>query len=196
MFFWTMILEKTFVREIAVPRSVVLWNYLDLEHLRVVHRGYVASELIYEDERVALEHLTLRVPYLPFVRSRSVHFFVKNLPGEIIAWNIGLFGIPCATRIILEELEAEHCRITTTYRFWLAGWRRLLAYVLPTMIRRWNDRIWDEDFPMRERRHRVLKAGFTDAKTENVDRDKLPVRASLLWPYPHGPLSRMLADWT
>jgi len=183
------IVERTIVREVAVRREVVVWNYLDFEHLVHVHSGYVKAELIYEDERVALEHLTLKVPYFPFLHSRSVHFIVKKLPEEILAWNIGLFSLPSATRIQMEALSPQSTRVTVTYRFALTGLRQLLAPVLPFLIDRWNERVWREDLPLKLRREEVLQRGFAETTPP------ASIRKSLVYPYPHGPLSRLLQDW-
>ena len=187
------IVERTIVRDIDVRRDAVIWNYLDFEHLARVHHGYVSAELIYEDENVALEHLTLRVPFLPFLHSRSTHFIVKRLPEEILAWNVGLFAIPSATRIQLDALSPQRCRVSVTHRFALVGIRRIFAPLLPLFIRRWNEKVWREDLPLKLRREEVLQRGFMDFNP----RAGAPysIRQSLLFPFPHGPFSTLMHDW-
>ena len=187
------IVERTFTREVAVRREVALWDYLDFEHLTRVHAGYVRGELIYEDEKVALEHLTLRVPFFPFLHSQSVHFIVKRLPEEILAWNVGLFSIPSATRIEIQETSSASCRVQVTYRFALAGARQLLIPFLPRLLERWNEKVWQEDLPLRMRREEVLRRGFVDFQgfrepEAPAGAEPFSIKKSLLFPYPHGPL--------
>ena len=74
------IIEEIVTREIDVSRSVVLWNLLDFEHLRVVHKGYTNVELVFENDRVTLEYVTFRVPVFSFLRSRSLPLYRQGSP--------------------------------------------------------------------------------------------------------------------
>lgn len=177
----------TVVREIAVDRAVVMWNYLDFAHLTVVHANYRRAELVYEDDNVVLEHLVHRVPFLPFLRSRSLHFFVKRPPGELFAFTQGLFGIPVVTRIKVESLGEDLSRITVQYRFALDGWRRWLRPWIPAIARRWNERTWQEDLPLKLRRQRALRAGLGGAL-----RTDFRVLPSVLYPEESLRLMRLL----
>ncbi len=156
------IVEKKIQRVIPVSTATVLWNYLDFEHLSVVHKNYTNAEFIYEDEHVVLEMLSFKIPFFSFLHSNSLHFFVKKSPQELVAFNLGLFGIPSITRIQIHELEQQQSEITVTHRFILRGWTQLLAPLFPKMIERWNKQVWNEDLPLKLRRQQMLNWGFRD----------------------------------
>jgi hypothetical protein len=48
------------------------------------------------------------------------------------------------------------------YQFDLKGWRIILKPVLKQLIPIWNQRVWDEDLPVKLRRQKVLRHNFKD----------------------------------
>lgn len=187
-----MIRELNFVREAPVSASVGWWNQMDLDHLTVVHAGYVRAEVLDETDHAAVLLLRFRVPFFPWVHSRSIHYVVKRPPDELLVFNQGLFGIPIFTRIRITELAEKRSRYETWYRFHLEGWRRALSPFLGPLVRRWNERTWREDLPLKIRRQERLDAGFPDSRPAE-DRFKISDYA-----LPRGdrrPVSDWLFDW-
>ncbi len=156
------VVERTFTRAGDAGRAAVLWNYWDHEHLVVVHQNYTDARIIYENDTMAALLLTYRLPVFSFVKSHSLNVMVQHGPNVIKAVNIGLFGVPVLTTITIEEAPRDHSTIRITYRFFLLGWRVLLAPLLGRMIPRWNERVWQEDLPLKRRRQKVLRLGFKD----------------------------------
>lgn len=156
------ILEVTFTREIKAAPAVIIWNYWDHEHLYVVHKNYTSAFVLYEDEKIAINILTYKLPVFSFLRSNSLNVMVVKDKETIKAYNIGLFSIPACTTIHVKEIRADHCVITMTYKFVLSGWRKVLTPFLPRLAAKWNKQVWEEDLPLKIRRQKVMKLGFKD----------------------------------
>ncbi|TSC63366.1 MAG: hypothetical protein G01um1014106_512 [Parcubacteria group bacterium Gr01-1014_106] len=158
----THVVERTYTRELDAGRAAVLWNYWDHEHLVVVHSNYTDAKIIYENDFMAALLLTYRLPVFSFLKSHSLNVMIQHSPDVIKAVNVGLFGVPVLTTIRIEEDRHDHCRITMNYRFFLMGWKRILAPLLSFMIPKWNEQVWQEDLPLKLRRHKMLRLGFKD----------------------------------
>ena len=157
------VIERELVQEFDVSASVAWWNYWDHEHVSVVHRGlYEDLQILHEDERSAVCLTTFRVPVFRFIRSHSLDVMIQQDPRTLLVYNLGLFGVPSKTTIRIEEDREDHCVFNMRYRFLLSGWTRVLGPFLPRLIESWNDRVWQEDVPLKSRRQRVLKLGFRD----------------------------------
>ena len=156
------IIEKEITREIAASPSVVLWNYWDQEHLYVIHKNYTAAQIIYEDDRTAIYLLTYKLPVFTFLTSRSLNIMVQKDENTIKVYNVGIFGVPSSTTIHVDEIRKDYTKITMTYKFMLTGWKKIMGLLLPYMIEKWNEQVWLEDLPLKIRRQKVLRLGFTD----------------------------------
>jgi hypothetical protein len=157
------IVERTFVREIDCSAAVVWWNHWDHEHVTVAHSGgWVDGAMLYEDEKYAIGVVTIRVPVFSFVTSQALNINIKHDAETMYTINLGLFGVPSVTRIHIHEDRRDHVVHTTTYKFLLRGWRRILAPFLPRLMTSWNERTWREDLPLKLRRQKVLRLGFRD----------------------------------
>ena len=156
------VIEKEIVREIDAARAVVLWNYWDHEHLYVVHKNYTSAKVVYEDEKIAVYLLTFKLPVFSFLKSKSLNVMIQKDRNTIKVYNVGLFGLPSATTIVVEELGKDRSKITMNYKFVLTGWKNILAPFLPGMIIKWNQQVWEEDLPLKIRRQKVLRNGFVD----------------------------------
>ena len=57
------------------------------------------------------------------------------------------------------------------YKFHLEGWRIILKPLLKKMILIWNEKVWQEDLPVKLRRQKVLDMNFKDfiGMPENFD---------------------------
>lgn len=156
------IVERTFTREIAVAPAPILWNYWDHEHLYVVHQSYTSASVLYDDEKAAVYMLKFRVPIFSFLKSDSMNVMIRNAPNQFKQFNKGLFGMPVYSTFTVKEIRKDYCEISMNYKFILTGWRQLLAPFLSRMMEVWNQRVWEEDLPLKLRRHKVLRLGFRD----------------------------------
>ena len=48
------------------------------------------------------------------------------------------------------------------YKFYLSGWRAILRPLLKRLIPIWNEKVWQEDLPVKLRRQKVIDMGFKD----------------------------------
>lgn len=157
------ILEMEFHRELNVSKSVAFWNYWDHEHLDIVHDGYRKSDILYEKKNVMLriDNVNIPVPLLPFVTLRTVIFMVQENEDTLYTYAVQM-GIVSKTTIKIEELKKDQCHFTMNYQFELDGWRRILRPLLKKLIPIWNERVWEEDLPLKMRRQKVLRYNFKD----------------------------------
>lgn len=157
------IVERKFVRRVPVSEAVGWWNQWDHEHTMVVHgESWLEGRLLHEDERTCIALVTIRVPIFSFLTSTAMNVNLKYDAHTMYTINLGLFGIPSITKIVMEEDPPDQLTHHTTYTFFLRGWRRLLAPLLPSMMTRWNERVWREDLPLKLRRQKMLRHGFRD----------------------------------
>jgi len=156
------VIEQTFTREVDAGRAAVLWNYWDHEHLVVVHKNYTDARIIYENDTIAALLLTFRLPVFSFLKSQSLNVMIQHGPNVLKAVNTGLFGVPVLTTVRITEDRPDHCHIVINYRVFLLGWRALLTPLIRRMIPVWNERVWQEDLPLKVRRQKMLRLGFRD----------------------------------
>lgn len=156
------VVERNFDREVDASAAAVWWNYWDHEHLVVVHKNYTDAKILYEDQRMATLLLTYKLPIFSWIKSQSLNIMIKKDEETIRAINTGLLGIPVVTTIKVIENRHDHCLIKINYRFFLMGWKQILAPLLNIMIPQWNERVWQEDLPLKLRRSKMLQLGFKD----------------------------------
>lgn len=114
------------------------------------------------DELTTVLLLSYRLPLFRFVISHSLNIMIQRSAEVIKAINIGLFGVPILTTIRVTEDRRDHSVIHIRYRFFLLGWRVILTPFIERMVPRWNERVWQEDLPLKVRRQKVLRLGFQD----------------------------------
>jgi hypothetical protein len=156
------IVERVIVKEAPVSPSVAEWNFWDFEHGEFVHEGHVEHWVLFEDSTTAVIIATTRVPILSFLKYSSLHVMVRVSETLSQAWNRGWLGVIAAANYQFEKIGRDRTRITITYRFYLQGWRILLAPLLYRQIGKWSNRIWEEDLPLKLRRQQVMRLGFKD----------------------------------
>lgn len=156
------VIEREIKRELAAAAAPILWNYWDHEHLYVVHKNYTSAYVLYDDHKIAIYLLTFKLPVVSFMTSQSLNVMVQVDDNTIKAYNVGLFNMPFCTTITVKEVRKDFCEITMNYRVILRGWTEILAPFLPKMIDKWNEQVWLEDLPIKERRQKVLRMGFKD----------------------------------
>ena len=156
------VVERDFTREVDAAAAAVWWNYWDHEHLVVVHKNYTDAKILYEDQRMATLLLTYKLPVFSWIKSQSLNVMIKKDEETIRAINTGFLGIPVVTTIKVIEDRRDHCIIKINYRFFLMGWKQVLEPFMNVMIPRWNERVWQEDLPLKLRRSKMLRWGFKD----------------------------------
>jgi hypothetical protein len=156
------IVEKTIVKDVDVSAATCFWNTWDHEHLYYVHNNFVKANVLYENNHTAALLTPIKVPFFSFLHSTGLHVMVQHDDEVTKVINIGLFGIPSVLTMRMEETGDNTCRLTNDYKFILKGWRQILAPLLRHMIQKWNDGNWAEDGPLKERRQKMLRAGFKD----------------------------------
>jgi hypothetical protein len=157
------ILDVTCKKTVNVSMAVALWNYWDHEHLDVVHEGYKESNIMYDRDNFMfrVDEIRIPVPFIPFLKLTTPIFMVQDDANTLYTFAVQL-GIVSKTTIVIEELEIDKCAITMRYQFDLKGWRIILKPVLKKLIPIWNQRVWDEDLPVKMRRQKVLRHNFKD----------------------------------
>lgn len=158
--------------------ATATWNYWDLEHSPFIHSGFEKSQVLYDCPEATVLWVEIRLPFLRFLKSGGMHVLVRASEHEFIAFS-KFFGAASRTTYTLSPAENGRTRYRIEYLIDLNGWRRLLRPLLPGLLRRWNDRVWDEDVPLRRRREMVMRWGFKDfsglpERLEDRRRDRTP----------------------
>jgi hypothetical protein len=157
------VFERSFERELDVSPAVGMWNIWDFEHAQWVHRStYSSFRVAYEDDRMALLLVRMRLPFLPFVKSDGVNVLVRKNDETTEIFNLGLFGLFSNATLTCRPAGKDRCLFTFRYRVILRGWQCLLRPLLPFFFSRWQTRIWDEDLPLKRRRQKMVRWGFVD----------------------------------
>ena len=156
------IVEYSFTREVNASHAAIMWNYWDHEHLYVVHDNYVDAKIIYENSNYAAYLLTYRLPIFKFLTSKSLNIQILENKNTLKIFNQGLLNLAIQTTITVNEFKQDHSKININYKFYLRGWRKILAPFLSRMVKRWNERVWQEDLNLKLRRTKVQRLGFKD----------------------------------
>jgi len=156
------VLEVVCTQSINSHPEVLVWNYLDGEHLTYVHGGYRKAEVLFEDGRNSLTQTTTSVPGLRWLGVNTV-LYVCAVSANCQITYAKQFGIWSRTTISSSLIsEPDFFELTMKYEFYLTGWRKLLLPLLRNRIPVWNETVWREDVPLKERRYWTRKNGFRD----------------------------------
>ncbi len=156
------IIERTYVREAPFSAAVMMWNHFDHEHLTVVHSGYTEAQILSESPHTVVSVITYKLPVFSFLRARSISTIVRTGEYSFQDFKMSLFGVPSIVSIDIEPKGKDMSRYTVKYQFILHGWRKLLAPIMYRMMDIWNERVWNEDLPLKIRRQLALRNGFKD----------------------------------
>jgi len=80
-------------------------------------------------------------------------------------------GCPSVTHITIRETRKEFCEFNMNYKFLLSGWKIILAPIIKFLAPKWNERSWQEDLPLKQRRFFMKKKNFIDFK--GISNDKI-----------------------
>ena len=150
-------------QQINVSKEVIQWNYLDGEHLEVVHQGYKNVKVLLEDGQFSLMTTKLKAPLIPALYLESSVIVSMIDPNTQVTF-AKILGTWSKTTIRTVEVSPDACKISMRYEYYLNGWRKLLRPILKRNIAKWNQAVWDEDLPLKLRRQAVLDWGFQDFK--------------------------------
>ncbi len=155
------ILEIEINKEIECSAEVAKWNYWDHEHLDVIHGGYEEVDILYDSNNFAFGISTLKIPVIPFLTAKSPLFLVQHDENTQFTF-ASQFGVLSKTTIKIYPESEKSCKITMNYKFYLNGWRAILRPLLKRLIPIWNEKVWQEDLPVKLRRQKVIDMGFKD----------------------------------
>ena len=155
------ILEIEIKKKINCSKDVAYWNYWDHEHLDVVHHGFADPHILYEDKNFMFRIDAARIPFLPFIKIPSPIFMVQHNSNTLFTYAIQL-GIVSRNKITINEIDKSNCEIIMNYKFQLNRWQNLFKPLLRYLFTKWNERIWNEDYPVKIRRQKVLDMNFKD----------------------------------
>ena len=155
------ILEISIIKEINCSKEVAFWNYWDHEHLDIIHNNYKKSDILYDDKNFLFRIDEIKIPLIPFLKLNTPIFMVQHDENTLYTYALQ-FGIVSKTTITIISTGVAKCKINMNYKFHLEGWKRLLKPILKKLIPIWNERVWEEDFPVKIRRQKVLNMNFKD----------------------------------
>ena len=155
------ILEISIIKEINCSKEVAFWNYWDHEHLDIIHNNYKKSDILYDDKNFLFRIDEIKIPLIPFLKLNTPIFMVQHDENTLYTYALQ-FGIVSKTTITIISTGVAKCKINMNYKFHLEGWKRLLKPILKKLIPIWNERVWEEDFPFKIRRQKVLNMNFKD----------------------------------
>lgn len=141
--------------------ETIIWNSLDGEHLTFVHSGYKSARVMFEDGRNSLAIVKTRLPLFRFIALPTV-LYVCVVNARLQISYASQLGVLSRTKIELLETESDHTIVQTTYEFQLPVPLSWFRSILARMIKKWNERVWSEDLPVKLRREWALKNGFHD----------------------------------
>ena len=88
-------------------------------------------------------------------------FFVKSTQPCSFVLSI-FFGVFSKTTSKIIEITKDSCQINTNFKFYLNVRQIILKPLLKFLIHKWNQKLWDEDLPLKLRRQKVLRYNFKD----------------------------------
>ena len=171
-------------KTVNCSKEVIFWNYWDHEHLDVVHGGYTKSDILYEFKNSMFRIDKMKIPFVPFLKIRTIFFMVQQDPNTLITYASQL-GILSMTVVRVEEFEHAKCKVNIEYNFQLEGFQMLFEPVIKFMLKKWNNKVWSEDLKLKLRRQKVINLGFKDFKgLPNQIADRKPSKYELKLPLP------------
>lgn len=167
--------EQTF----DFPIEVMIWNYLDGEHLEFVHKGYKSPNVLVLHGDVSLFTSHLKVPLLPIFFKATNLVFLPNY-GTQVTVTTTTFAI-IRTTIEITSTESGGSTVRTEYAWFLPRLLRPLKRIIKRLILKWNTTVNLEDAPLRTRRTLVLSKGFRDF--HGMPMSATPGQRSITLPY-------------
>jgi len=156
------ILDVTYKRKVDCSSNVCMWNHWDHDHINYTHEGiYNESQIFYEDDRVVLFFHKLSVPLIPFLKVGTLDMTALKDKNTVVTYGFQ-FGIPSLSTAKYTDIGKDKCLVEVNYKFKFTGLKIILYPLIKYLIPKWNERTWQEDLPLKLRRHKVKKMNFKD----------------------------------
>ena len=158
-------LQATCSRRMDCPRGIVIWNYFDCEHVTGTHyKHYNNTRVVAEREDWNLSERFFKLPIIGY-QSSSYGFMHLENPQRIRSFQFGKLGMVLDQTIDIVDDGPDRCVVTSHYTLLnVPIFAKPFEPLFRRIIQKWFDNTWDEDAPMRLRRHRVWQLGFEDFK--------------------------------
>jgi hypothetical protein len=149
------------IREVNVSKDVCLWNTWDHEHLFYVHKQFTYAKILYEDSNVAFVRTKIKVPFTP-IYLNALHTMTRLKDDNVLVIDTMPFGIISKLEMIYTEMDNSTTSLRNIYQLDLPCIFYPLKFLLPKLIKKWNDQNWEEDLPLKMRRQMAINMGFRD----------------------------------
>lgn len=147
-------------RTIDVSSEVVEWNYWDHEHLGFVHEGYNETSLLISNNDTSVFISQLKIPFINLKLNALVY---QHRPKKncILVYTT-LFGSLQKTTIFIQPIARKKTKIKMVYEFDLPLYLQPFSLIIKNLVRKWNEKVWNEDLPLKLRRQIAIDNGFKD----------------------------------
>lgn len=148
------------VNEFEAPAEVLVWNYLDAEHLPFIHKNYESPQIFVRHGDTTLFLSRLKVPGLPIFFRTSNLVFLPTFGAQttITISSIALIR----TEIHFTPISESRTQVHTKYMWYIKPFLRPFAPLLRRKVLQWSKQVNEEDRPLRQRRAFVMSHGFRD----------------------------------
>lgn len=153
-------IKTSIVREIAVNSEVVEWNYWDHEHLGFIHEGYNDTHILLSNSDTTYFVSKLKIPLLGFKINTST--FQHRPKKNTILVFAPLWGALQKTLITIVPITKNKTKIIVDYEFELPFYFSPFSNFIVSLVKKWNEKTWEEDLPLKLRRNDAIKNNFVD----------------------------------
>jgi len=105
----------------------------------------------------------MALPLLPFLKINTLDMTVLKDKNTVLTYGFQ-YGIPSLTVAKYKEISKDKCSVEVNYKFQFIGFGILLYPIIKFLVPKWNKKTWNEDLPLKLRRHKVQKLNFKDYK--------------------------------
>ena len=153
-------IKTSITREIAVNSEVVEWNYWDNEHVRSIHEGYDDIHILLANSDTTMQLFKLKIPLLGF-KINTLTFQHRPKKNIILVFTT-LWGALQKTLITIVPVSKNKTKIKIDYEFELPFYFSPFSKIIVSLVKKWNQKTWEEDLPLKFRRNDAMKNNFID----------------------------------
>lgn len=155
-------LHAKFCEEVPFPKGLIIWNYLDHEHVVGTHADhYRRVRILAEADDWCFSQRSANLPFIP-LGLWATQFSHMPAADRMRSFHLGPLGLLLQQDFQFEDVEPHGCRVTVESRLAVP---RIFGWLQPffhRLMRRWFYSVWAEDTEMRARRLKVWQLGFRD----------------------------------
>ena len=159
-----MIIYQEKVREIDLPKDIVLENFLDLDHINFVHKKcYKYCNLVKRTKNYMLLDVGVyHIPGLPIV-SHYTMFHEVISPNKILHYSKRKNSSNYVkSEINFYEISENKTKIHHKHSFHLPILFYPVRNIILKIVDKWSDILWSEDKEIMKQRLKVKSEGFKD----------------------------------